>query len=84
MGQKKYTTRQMSEFNESYKQKIGAEIARLMKEKRMNKKYFDMMGLSFTQLNSILGASKSYTFNSLLQAIEILEMTPYQFFKNIK
>ncbi len=84
MGAKTYKKNTISEFNEEYKKKIGAEVARLMKEKRMNKRYFNFLGLPFLPLNSIIAGDRGYTFNSLLQAIEILEMTPAQFFKNIK
>ena len=35
MGQKTYKKTILSDFNEDYKKKIGAEVARLMKEKRI-------------------------------------------------
>ena len=82
--QKTYKKTILSDFNEDYKKKIGNEVARLMKEKRMNKRYFNFQGLPFAPLNSIIEGNRHYTFNSLLQCIEILEMTPMQFFKNIK
>ena len=39
MGRKTYKKTILSDFNEDYKKKIGNEVARLMKEKRMNKRY---------------------------------------------
>ena len=72
MGQKTYKKTILSDFNEDYKKRIGAEVARLMKEKRMNKRYFNFQGLPFLPLNSIIAGDRGYTFNSLLQAIETL------------